>query len=488
MTDLARLNEILGDGRVTGRQDVLDRYGRDMSFVAPRPPTNVVRPKSTEDVERIVAFANETLTPLVPVSSGPPHFRGDTVPSLGGAIVVDLGDMNRIIRVDRVNRVAMVEPGVTFGDLQKEVEKAGLRLNMPLLPRLSKSIVGSLLEREPVTMPGYHWDAADPLDCVEIVFGTGDRFRTGSAAGPGAIEEQIRSGGAQDEPLGPGQTSWHRAIQGAQGTLGIVTWATLRCELLPQLEEPFMVDSPELDKILDLVHWLVRLRLVNECFVLNRTTLAAVAAERWPDDYDRLKGELQPWVLFLNIAGYDYYPEERVRYRTQDMMDTAQRLGLVPLKGTSGISAYRLAGLVRRPSTEPYWKLRRKGGCEDLFFLTTHDRIAAHLRLMGTLANETGYPGTDVGCYLQPVVQGASCHCEFHLFYDPSNRREKERVRRLCSEATKGLVEQGAFFSRPYGENARFIMNRDAATVTALRRVKAIFDPNRIMNPGKLCF
>ena len=49
-------------------------------------------------------------------------------------------------------------------------------------------------------------------------------------------------------------------------------------------------------------------------------------------------------------------------------------------------------------------------------------------------------------------------------------------------------MEKGAFFSRPYGENTAMIMNRDAATVAALKKIKSIADPQNIMNPGKLCF
>jgi len=85
------------------------------------------------------------------------------VPSTGGAIILDLSGMKNIIHIDRKNRVAMFEPGVTFSELASAAGQKGLRLNMPLLPRQSKSVVGSLLEREPVMMPKYHWDISDPL-------------------------------------------------------------------------------------------------------------------------------------------------------------------------------------------------------------------------------------------------------------------------------------------------------------------------------------
>jgi FAD/FMN-containing dehydrogenase len=466
----------------------LEQYSRDFSFAKPVMPASVVRPKNTQEVETIVRFANENLIPIVPVSSGPPHFRGDTVPGQGGAIIVDLSDMKKIIKVDRVNRVAMIEPGVRFRDLREEVGKAGLRPNTPLLPRSSKSVVGSLLEREPVTMPCYHWDISDPLDCLEVVFGTGDRFRTGSAAGPGDIDEQATAGGAQDEPLGPGQTSWHRAIQGAQGSFGIVTWATVRCEVLPQTEEPFIVGASSVERILELASWLIRLRLVNECFVLNSMDLATIFSGADSAGRRYLKEELPAWTLFFIIAGYDYYPEERVRYMTADVSAAAQRLGLVPVKAMSGVSAHRFLTLLRDPSSDSYWKMSNGGACQDLFFLTTYDRICGQIETVQRVAGDVGYSASQIGCYLQPVAQGSSCHCEFNFFYDGTNNREAERVKELSNKATRGLLDAGAFFSRPYGENARTIMNRDAATVGALRKIKAILDPNGIMNPGKLCF
>jgi FAD/FMN-containing dehydrogenase len=448
----------------------------------------VVKPRNAGDVKQLVNLANEMLTPLVSVSSGSPHFRGDTVPSTGGAIIVNLSGMRKIIRVDRYHRNAMVEAGVTFEELIPVAEKEGIRLNMPLLPKKSKSVVGSMLEREPVIMPKYQWDISDPLACVEVIFGTGDDFRTGQAAGPGTIEEQWAVGGVQKAPYGPGPIALHRIIQGAQGTMGIVTWASLRCEILPSIEEPFLVVSSSFDKLFELTHWLVRRRLVNECFILNNTDLAAIFAKKWPGDYVNFKNSLPPWVVFYNLAGYDYFPEARVNYQIKDILGITQRLGLESVKATGGISANEILKAVQHPSEEPYWKLRYKGACHDIFFLTIYDKIEGLIAIMNDLAVKAGYPASDMGVYIQPIVQGTSCHCEFSLFYDPENHDEIDRVKELSTSAVKNLICKGAFFSRPYGENARMIINRDAATVTALTKIKKILDPNNIMNPGKLCF
>jgi FAD/FMN-containing dehydrogenase len=396
--------------------------------------------------------------------------------------------MKKIIHIDRKNRVAMFEPGVSFGELAAAVAKEGLRLNMPLLPRQSKSVVGSLLEREPVLMPKYHWDIADPLACTEVIFGTGEMFRTGAAAGSGSIEEQWAAGGAQKEAAGPSSASWYRMIQGSQGTMGIVTWVSARCELLPKMEEPFFVADARLDKILETVHWLIRLRLVNECLVLTNTNLALITAAKDSKKYRQIKDRLPPWILFFNIAAYDYLPHERIKGQTKNMVELTQRLGVEAMQALDGITATQFLAIVKHPSAEPYWKLHRKGGCQDIFFLTIFDKLSELIRTMYDSSNAAAYPNDELGIYLQPIVQGVNCHCEFNLYYDPQNPDELARVRELTLDATKRLVAKGAFFSRPYGESARMMMNRDAATMATLKKVKAIVDPNNIMNPGKLCF
>jgi FAD/FMN-containing dehydrogenase len=487
MIQKQKLVKVVGAGNVSDKPAALDEYSRDISFVNTVRPASIVRPRNADDIKKLVGLANETLTPLVAISSGPPHLRGDTVPAAGGAVIVDLSGLKKIIRVDRYHRVAMVEPGVTFGELIPAAKKEGIRLNMPLLPKKSKSVVGSLIEREPPMMPKYQWDISDPLACVGVVFGTGDEFRTGQAAGPGTIEEQWAAGGAQKAPYGPGPIGWHRLIQGAQGTMGIVTWASMRCELVPTIEEPFVVGSSYLDRLFELMQWLVRRRLANECFILNSTNLAAIMAKKWPGDYLDLKNALPPWVLFYNLVGYDYFPEDRVSYQKKDILGITRQIGLESARAVGGVSANDILKAAQ-PSGEPYWKLRYKGASEDVFFLTIYDKLAGQIGAMYEQADRAGYSTADMGVYVQPIVQGTSIHCEFNLFYDPDNPGEVNRVKGLSASAVRDLMAKGAFFSRPYGENAGMVMNKNAASVIALGRIKKVLDPNNVMNTGKLCF
>lgn len=483
---IEELKRIVGEKYLFEDEGVLLEYSKDKNTLHGVRPRCVVKPRDKEQIIKIVELAKKERIPLCPVSSGPPHFREDSVPKTGGAIVLDLTGMKRIIRVDRKNRVCMFEPGVTFEELKEAVEGEGLRLNTPLLPRKTKSVLGSLLEREPVIMPKYQWDISDPLCCLEVIFGTGDIFRTGSAAGPGEIEEQWASGGAQKEAAGPSASSLYRVIQGAKGTLGIVTWATARCEILPKQEEPFFVSS-KLERLLNAVHWLIRLRLVNECFILNNINLALIVSAFQNRSFDEIKKDLEPWILFFNLAAYDYLPEKRIKGLIEDTEELFKNLGIEAKKSIGGIRAEEFLNMIKGSSPDPYWKIRYKGNCQDIFFLTKMEEIENHLVIFKRILEEKGYFFEETGIYIQPLVQGVNYHLEFNLFFEDETQRMKE-IKELTESIIMALLENRAFFSRPYGDIERFIINRDAASVKMLRKIKEIFDPYNILNPGHLCF
>jgi hypothetical protein len=481
------LIKIVGEENVIDDPETLETYSKDQSFAPPRKPWFVVKPKNVDEVQGIVNWANQTSIPLVPVSSGPLHFRGDTVPSVPEAVIVDLRRMNRIIRVDRRNRVVIIEPGVTFKQIQPELYKEGLRLTMPLLPRSNKSVVASLLEREPTVVPKYNWHIPEPLRCLEVVFGSGDIVRTGEAGEHGPLEEQWKMGWVQTLQAGPRQTDFYRLVQAAQGSMGIVTWASIRCEILPQLHKFFFVQAEKLNHLLDLAYRLLRIRYADEFLFLNNMNLASIL-EKGADRIRALREELPRWVLILGIAGRDLLPRERVEFQEKDMTDIAQQSGLELVSKIPGARDGEVQEALLNPCEEPYWKFHYKGGCQDIFFLTTLNKTPEFVGTMYSLAEALRYSCSDIGIYIQPVHQGVACHCEFSLPYDLSNQREVTGIQRLVAQGSKALVNQGAYFSRPYGLWVDMVYNRDAQTTITLRKIKRIFDPNNVMNPGKLCF
>ena len=484
----SNLTEIIGKQRVISKPEVLDRYSHDNSFTASIRPRLVVQPRDGDEVQKVVVWANETKTPLVPVSSGEPRFRGDTVPSVPEAVIVDLSRMDNIIRIDRRNRMVIIEPGVTYAQLQPALAEQGLRLSTPLLPRQSKSVVTSLLEREPRLVPKYSYTVPEPLRCLEVVWGNGEILRTGEAGGyyP-TLEQQWEMGLAQVFSGGPGQVDYYRLVSGAQGSMGIVTWASVKCEILPKVHKFLFIPADDLTGLIECAYRLLRVRLGDEFLVLNSANLAAILSMDG-DEVQALKDKLPPWAIIMGIAGRDLFPEEKVGFQEEDTLDIVQQSGLELLPAVSDITGEQMMSALLNPSPEPYWKLAYKGACQDIFFMTTLDKVPEFVSTVFATANALQYEVSDIGIYLQPQHQGTSCHCEFNLPYDPGNKIETDRVRELLETCSEALIRQGVYFSRPYGVWADMVYNHDARNREMIRTVKKIFDPNNILNPGKLCF
>ena len=81
-----------------------------------------------------------------------------------------------------------------------------------------------------------------------------------------------------------------------------------------------------------------------------------------------------------------------------------------------------------------------------------------------------------------------ACQVEFTFFYNEADAAAKARIASLYSDTAKALFNQGAQFTRPYGDLAPMVYERAAGYTAALKRIKKVFDPNNIMNPGNLCF
>jgi len=479
------LLKIVGPEHFSDAPKVLDTYSKDFSLAPPGVPNYVVKPKDVQEVQKVIKLANERLIPVVPVSSGV-HFHGATIPRQGG-IALDLGGMNQILEVDDFNRRVRVEVGVTWEQLTSELAKKGYRIMMPLLPHPLRSVVTDHLEREVITNTVY--DYGEPLQGMEVVWPTGEIFRTGSASVAGYPDSPSKGA----NPSGPG-LDFYRFLQGAQGTMGVVTWANLKIEYLPKMDRVLFAPVGDLNYAIDFLYRVLRLRIIQECLLLNNIDLAAITARDLPADFERLRASLPPWTLILVISGMHRRPEEQLHYQEETLRMVIKNefpeisLG-ASLPGFPGLGK-KLLPLLRQPwpKKESYWKNRYKGACQSLFFFTKPVLAPRFIERVKEVAAKFDYPQADIGGYLQPIEHNRACHLEFNFFYDPANSSEVERVRRLYRGIAPVLLEEGAFFTRPYGELAKLVYDRAGGYTAILRRVKKLFDPNNIMNPGNLCF
>jgi len=477
------LEGIVGKDYVVDDPDVLHDYTKNRSLTPTKRPSFAIKPKTTEEIQKIVRLAAERRMPVIPLSSEI-NFYGCTIPEQGG-IILDLRRMNTILKIDERNRAVMIEPGITWGKLQDELEKHGLRALNPLLPHPAKSVLTSHLEGEPMLIPKFEY--GEPIYTMEVVLPNGELLRTGSAAGQGSTKNfQANLVG----PYGPG-IDFVRLFQGAQGTMGIVTWMNIKAEPLPKVQKLFFAAFSSLDNLVEYIYRIQRKLLGYECFVLNNFNSALILAEKWPEDFHRFKKMLQPWCVIHCLGGTLRLPHEKIAYEEEDLKQVARDMHVTLTPHIPEIPASKRSILkyLRRPwDSEPYWKDRCQGGCLDIFFYTTLDRVKEFSSIVSGMMDTFGFNQEEIGVYIQPIEHGRACHLEFNLPYNPHNPDEVEKASALHKEACSVLIDKGAFFTRPYGSWAKIVYNKNAGYTLASRQLKNMFDPHNIMNPGKLCF
>jgi D-lactate dehydrogenase len=211
---LARLREILGpDGLLTEAADRL-AYGYDNSKRIGEAGA-VALPRTHEQVEAIMRACFETGTPLVARGRGT-NTTGASVP-LAGALVLSFERMDRILRIDPGNRLAVIEPGVLNGDLQKALAPHGFFWAPDPTSAPYSTIAGNLACNAGGPRTVKYGACRDNILALRAVDGTGRGFRCGSETTKGATGYDLT-----------------RLLVGSEGTLALVTEATLKLTPLAQ--------------------------------------------------------------------------------------------------------------------------------------------------------------------------------------------------------------------------------------------------------------
>ncbi|MHA1111553.1 MAG: FAD-binding oxidoreductase [Promethearchaeota archaeon] len=175
-----QLEEIFGKDSVSDKQHDLYLYSYDATEVEPGMPDYICLVENTEQVVKVVKLATEYKVPLVPYITGN-NIGGLTIPQKGG-IILDFGKkMNRIIYVDETQMYALLEPGVTFGQLDAYLKKhhPSLRYSYPFAPPFS-GVVGNVILSGMNNMSAAHGSMGDWANGLEVVLHDGSIVRIGS--------------------------------------------------------------------------------------------------------------------------------------------------------------------------------------------------------------------------------------------------------------------------------------------------------------------
>jgi FAD/FMN-containing dehydrogenase len=257
-----------------------------------------------------------------------------------------------------------------------------------------------------------------------------------------------------------------------------------------------------------------RKELGYECFALNRFDLAVMltdedaadgkalkngtyvgtnGAKAWSPAmrkrFDTIAATLPPWTLVMSIPAWARRPEEKVAWQENDYRDLAAEIGW-NVDNTVG-KYVALDRLMQEELINPTRMLKKfgfKGTSQQIMFHAVGDKVKDIEDTIKMTAAKHGYPVDNIGCYLQPIERARTFYCMFDIPCDPTDADEFARVKSLFEEASAAIVDKGAFYDRPYGIWADMMYRRNATYTEYLKKLKREFDPNLIMNPGKLCF
>lgn len=224
---LDALNELLGPDHVLTGPAAIASYARS-TLACPTTPSAVLRPASGDEVAGIARIAERHRVPLYPISRGRNWGYGDACAVTDGQVIVDLGRMNRIVEVDAELAYAVIEPGVTQGQLSRHLRERGLPLWLDCTGAGPEaSIVGNVLERGFGHTP--YGNRFENICGMQVVLAGGRIVETGFGHFDGAKTANVFPTG-----LGP-------ALHGlfTQSNLGIVTRLGLWLMPAPERFEAF---------------------------------------------------------------------------------------------------------------------------------------------------------------------------------------------------------------------------------------------------------
>lgn len=235
---VAAWRALIGAEHVTTDADALAAAQRNVTEYTPRGLTAIVRPGSRDEVEGVIAIARAHRAPIYPMSLGRNWGVGSRLPVTDGCAIVELGRMKEL-RVSTTGAYAVVEPGVTQGDLHAALRGTGLMFNVTG-SGIRTSLLGNLVERG-VGMLG---SRTDDLRALEVVTGSGEVVRTGLwhlAGDAPSFEHPLPAGLGPD--LGPlFMQSAFGVVTAAVIALRPVRRPSLAVIVVPDGELPALVD------------------------------------------------------------------------------------------------------------------------------------------------------------------------------------------------------------------------------------------------------
>lgn len=461
MTDPVLIDELktlVEPGKVLTDAASLEAWGKDWTRHFPPAPSAIVFPKTIEQVQAIVRWANRHKVALVP-SGGRTGLSAAAV-AANGEVVVSFDYMNRILDFNAFDRTVVCQPGVVTAQLQAFAEEQGLYYPVDFASSGSSQIGGNIATNAGGIKVIRYGMTRNWVAGLKVVTGAGEVLELNKDLIKNATGYDLR-----------------QLFIGAEGTLGLVVEATMRLDRAPKNLTAMVLGTPDFDSIMPVLHaFQGKLDLTAFEFfsdkglakILGRGDVPAPFATECP---------------FYALLEFEATTED-VANEALALFEHCVEQGWV-LDGVMSQSEQQLRNL---------WKLREYLS-ETISHWTPYKndisvtvaKVPAFLRDIDAIVT-TCYPDFDVVWY------GHIGDGNLHLNILKPEDMGKDEFFAKCAVVNKQVFETvekyNGSISAEHGvgmtKRDYLAYSRSAAEIAYMKAVKAVFDPNGIMNPGKI--
>ena len=454
---IAALEGIVGSPNVVVVREMIEPYTHDETPELTGWPDVVVKAASAEEVSAILKLANELRIPVTPRGGGQ-GLSGGAVPVCGG-IVLSLERMNRILEIDHGNLMATVEPGVITGELHRAVEAEGLFYPPDPASLDSCLIGGNVAEGAGGPRAVKYGTTKDYVCGLEVVLASGESMQLG-----GKLVKNVAG------------YNLIQLLVGSEGTLGVVTKIVLRLLPLPKAQIDLLVPYDSFEKAASTVSAIIAQSIIPTTieFMEGETVRACERLLAKPVPFSEAEAQ-----LLIQLTG----PSREM------LEDDLDQVGEICLDN----GALEVLVAQDRPTRERLWEARRM-----IIEALNHESPINRTEDVSVPRSEippllTGIHQISERVGIRTLCFGhagdGNVHVNFLKYDLPDHLWHEglELARKALYDLTLSL---GGSITGEHGigatRRAFLAYSLGEAPVEIMRRIKDAFDPNHILNPGKI--
>ena len=455
MSSLVReLRSIVGEAGCLSRPEELFAYECDGLTLHTGRPTAVVLPRETSEISRVVQACRRHGVPFVPRGAGTGLSGGAL--ARDSAVIIECSRMTRILELNPADRYAVVQPGVINSDLSKAAACHGLFYAPDPSSQMVCTIGGNVAENSGGPHTLKYGTTTNHVLAVELVLPEGEVVRLGSPTGWGAGYD-LRG-----------------VVIGSEGTLGVVTEATVRLTPIPEAVETLLAIFPDVVAACRAVGEIIQSGFVPAALeILDNRTIRAVEASVYAAGLPLDAGA----VLIVELDG----PRSALPAQVERVRSIAEQRG-----------ADRVDLARDQSQRDEFWRAR-KGAfgamgrlAPDLY---VHDAVVPRSRLPEVIDAVCAI-GDRYGLKLSNVFHAGDGNLHPNISFDRRDPAELDRVIRAGAEILELCVKAGGVITGEHGigSEKRDFMHLvfEEADLDAMRSLRAAFDPDGVCNPGKI--